>query len=55
MPAAVAPLQDVALALAFHAAGMAAVPDADAAQFTARVGTSSSGASTFEAAADRVQ
>jgi hypothetical protein len=49
MPAAVAPLQDVALALAFHAAGMAAVPEADVAQFTARTGTRSSGNPTFGA------
>jgi hypothetical protein len=39
MPAGIAPLQDVALALAFHAAGQGAVADADAAQFTARTGT----------------
>ena len=39
LAAGIAPLQDVALALAFQSAGRAAVPDADAPQFTARTGT----------------
>ena len=44
MAAGVVPIQDVALAMAFQGAGLAAVPDADPAQFTPRTGTAPAGA-----------